>query len=65
MTENISSLKPCKECAKNAELLPGHVQAVGVFGEGNPAAKIFLLGSAGAQGDACGRPFVSDGLAAS
>ncbi|NLM22959.1 MAG: uracil-DNA glycosylase, partial [Firmicutes bacterium] len=30
-----------------------------VFGEGNPAAKIFLLGEApGAQEDACGRPFV-------
>ena len=60
MTENISSLEAlqrmCKEC-RNCCLAMSR-QSV-VFGEGNPAAKIFLLGEApGAQEDACGRPFV-------
>mgnify|MGYP001160156058 FL=1 len=60
MTENISSLEAlqrlCEKC-RNCGLAMSR-QSV-VFGEGNPAAKIFLLGEApGAQEDAYGRPFV-------
>ena len=57
--EDISSLeglqRMCETC-QNCSLALTR-QAV-VFGEGNPAAKIFLLGEApGAQEDASGRPF--------
>ena len=59
-SKSVSSLEAlqvlCEKCRNCGLAL---TRKTVVFGEGNPGAKIFLLGEApGAQEDACGRPFV-------
>lgn len=57
--DNINSLETLQRlCERCRDCSLAMTRQTVVFGEGNPSAKIFLLGEApGAQEDACGRPF--------